>query len=399
MHHPIRPRVSRGIAALVAVSAALTACGGDTEDASVKENAGASGAPSSGTADPIVTTHEGGLHILDGRTLKVVEDIPLAGFNRINPAGDDRHVFVSTAAGFRVLDAVGGTFTGVEFKGVKPGHVVHHAGKTVLFTDGTGEVTILDPKDLRAGKPKTTGYTSAAPHHGVAIELGDGRLVSTLGTEDKRVGIEVLDEDRKQIARNEQCPGVHGEATARNEAVVVGCENGVLIYKDGVISKVSSPHPYGRIGNQAGTGHSPIVLGDYKKDPDAERERPEQVSLIDTETGSLRLVDLGTSYTFRSLARGPHGEGLVLGTDGRIHVIDMKAGKVTRSVPVLDAWQEPLDWQQPRPAIFVRGHTAYVSDPSTRKVHAIDIESGKRLASATLSGTPNEISGVTAASG
>ena len=30
--------------------------------------------------------------------------------------------------------------------------------------------------------------------------------------------------------------------------------------------------------------------------------------------GTIRLVDIGTSYTFRSLARGPEGEALVLGT-------------------------------------------------------------------------------------
>lgn len=69
--------------------------------------------------------------------------------------------------------------------------------------------------------------------------------------------------------------------------------------------KIPSPDPYGRIGNQAGSDESAVVLGDYKADPDAELERPERVSLIDTATNTLRLVDLGVSYTFRSLARGP----------------------------------------------------------------------------------------------
>ncbi|MEE1927160.1 zinc metallochaperone AztD [Streptomyces sp. TRM 70351] len=392
-----RPAKATGIALLLASSLALTACGAqDTKETPAAETSGSDAAsPAGAVADPVVTTYDGGLYVLDGETLEVAEDISLPGFNRVNPAGDDRHVMVSTSTGFRVLDAAGGRLTDIEFAGDKPGHVVHHAGRTVLFTDGTGEVTSFDPGDLAGGKPESTTYASPSAHHGVAIELANGHLVTTLGTEEERVGITVLDEEREEITRSEECPGIHGEATARDEAVVVGCEDGVLIYKDGAITKVDSPTAYGRIGNQAGSEESPIVLGDYKKDADAELERPEQVSLIDTRTGTLRLVDLGTSYTFRSLARGPHGEALVLGTDGKIHVIDPEEGEVTRTIPVIDQWREPLEWQQPRPALFVRDHTVYVSDPATRQMHAVDVESGERLASVTLPQAPNEVSGVT----
>ncbi|MFJ3845183.1 zinc metallochaperone AztD [Streptomyces albidoflavus] len=396
MKNAVRPRAAAAAAALLTASALLTACGGDsTEPAAGKarETTDASAGP---VKDPVVATYDGGLYVLDGATLKVAEDIPLKGFNRVNPAGDDRHVMVSTSTGFRVMDAVGGKLTDVEFEGSKPGHVVRHAGRTILFSDGTGEVTIFDPAQLGDGKPKSETYDSDAPHHGVAIQLAGGELVTTLGTEEKRTGIKVLDKDRKEITRNEKCPEVHGEAAAEDETVVVGCEDGVLVYKDGSIKKVQSPTEYGRIGNQAGSGESAVVLGDYKQDPDAELERPEKVSLIDTETGTMRLVDLGTSYTFRSLARGPHGEALVLGTDGKIHVIDPETGKVERKISVLDAWQEPLDWQQPRPALFVRDHTAYVSDPANKKLTAVDIESGKKLASTELEQAPNEVSGVDA---
>ncbi|TLF73098.1 hypothetical protein FE391_15635, partial [Nonomuraea sp. KC401] len=343
--------------------------------------------------DPLVVTYDGGLYVLDGRSLRLAKDIPLAGFNRVNPAGDERHVLVSTATGFRVLDAVTPALKADEFKGSKPGHVVRHGGVTVLFADGSGEVTVFDPADLAEGLPEGEVHTAAAPHHGVALQLENGELVVSLGTEEKRVGLVVLDRNRKEVARSENCPGVHGEATARDEAVVVGCEDGVLVYKDGEFTKVGSPDEYGRIGNQAGSDVSPVVLGDYKKDPDAELERPTQVSLIDTAAGTMRLLDLGTSYTFRSLARGPQGEALVLGTDGRVHVIDPAEAKVVRSIEVIDEWKEPIDWQQPRPAIFVRDRNVYVSDPATRKVHAIDLESGKVVRSTTLPRSPNELSG------
>ncbi|GAA2572966.1 zinc metallochaperone AztD [Actinomadura fulvescens] len=372
------------------ITLALASCGGGSDTKT--STAAAAKAPVK-VADPLVTTYEGGLQILDRATLKVVHDIPLPGFNRVNAAGDGRHVLVSTATGFRVLDAAGATLRAEEFAAPKPGHVVRHAGRTVLFSDGTGKIMTFDPRELGTALPKVTTHTSEHPHHGVAIQLKNGELVSTLGTEDKRTGIRVLNPQGTEITRNEQCPGVHGETTAKDETVVIGCENGVLIYADGKITKVASPDEYGRIGNQAGHEESPIVLGDYKTDPDAELERPERISLIDTTTNQLRLLDLGASYTFRSLGRGPHGEALVLGTDGALRVIDPEKAKVTKTIKLLAPWKEPTDWQDARPALHVRDHTAYVTDPSTKRLHAVNIETGKIEATADLPQAPNEITG------
>ncbi|WP_447041047.1 zinc metallochaperone AztD [Streptomyces sp. DSM 118878] len=395
MDKSTRARTLTGTALALAAAMALTACGGK-DDAS--SEAGPKQSAGSGTAavkDPLVATFDGGMYVLDGDKLKLRKTVELPGFNRVNPAGDKEHVVVSTDSGFRVFDAARGTFTDTEYKGSKPGHVVRHAGKTVLFTDGTGEVNVLDPAGLGDGTdPRTRKYTSAEAHHGVAIELANGELLTTLGTEEKRTGALVLGKNNKEIKRAENCPGVHGEAAAKDEAIAVGCEDGVLIYKDGKFTKVDAPDDYGRIGNQAGSDASPILLGDYKTDPDAELERPTRISLIDTRTAKLRLVDLGTSYSFRSLARGPHGEALVLGTNGTLHVIDPKSGKVVKKIDAVDDWQEPLDWQQPRPTLFVRDHTAYVSEPGKRRLHAFDLDSGKKITSVTLPKSTNELSGV-----
>ncbi|MBB6420085.1 hypothetical protein HDC93_005703 [Streptomyces sp. AK010] len=212
--------------------------------------------------------------------------------------------------------------------------------------------------------------TSAEPHHGVAIELADGELVTTRGTEEKRTGALVLNKDDKEIARAENCPGLHEEAAAMDEVIGLGCEDGVLLHKDGEFTKVDAADDYARTGNQAGSDDFPILLGDYKTDPEAELERPTRISLIDTRTAKMKLVDLGTSYSFRSLARGPHGEALVLGINGVLHVIDPETGKVEKKIDAVGDWMEPLDWQQPRPTLFVRDRTAYVSEPGKRQLHA-----------------------------
>jgi hypothetical protein len=187
---------------------------------------------------------------------------------------------------------------------------------------------------------------------------------------------------------------VHGETIAKDSAIVLGCEDGALIYRAGAFHKVQSPDVYGRIGNQSGSSASSVVLGDYKVDRSAKLERPERVALIDTQKDTLRLVQLGASYTFRSLARGPAGEALVLGTDGAIHVIDPVRGEVVDRIEVLSPWSEPLDWQEPRPTLRVVGERAYVTEPASSRIHLVDLGSAKVVRSTALPHVPNEISGV-----
>lgn len=101
------------LSALLTATVALSGCGSDeAEQAAAPVTA------------PLAATYDGGIYLLDPDTLATTGEIALAGFNRLNPAGDDRHMLVSTADAFRVLDAVDGRFTGVDFPAAKPGHVV-----------------------------------------------------------------------------------------------------------------------------------------------------------------------------------------------------------------------------------------------------------------------------------
>lgn len=425
------------VAAVLVPSLLLAACGSGEvgDDASVAPGAAPAPSPSavspepspepSVAADPwggqepeateveasaprLAVTHADGIVVLDASTLETVAELDLEGFTRLNPAGDGRHVVVSTTGGFAVLDT--GTWarphgdhdhfytapprlSSVMFPAEEPGHVVSHAGRTVLFDDGTGGIVSLASGDVDDPDAARVESATADAHHGVAVELSDGSMVVTEGTADARSTVRVLDAEGVEVARTDDCPGVHGEATAADEAVVVGCEDGLVLWAGGVLTKVPSPDSYGRIGNQAGSEESSVVLGDYKSDPDAELERPTRVSLTDTATGELRLVDLPASYSFRSLGRGDAGEALVLGTDGALHVIDPATGELTRSVPVVEAWEEPEEWQQPRPTLFVHDGTAYVSEPATDELHAVDVETGEVFASTVLPVTPNEVSG------
>ncbi|WKN48688.1 zinc metallochaperone AztD [Nocardioides sp. Arc9.136] len=389
----------RGTAALAVLTFALAACGGTEEESATSEDAPETTAAAATTQPRLAVTYEDGVAVLDGETLEVLEEFETEEFTRVNAVGDGQHVLLTTSEGFQVIDTQAPELTDAVFAAEAAGHVVRHGEHTILFADGTGETTIFETDALLAGEgelPETTGFRAPEAHHGVSIVLEDGTLLTTIGDEETRSGAMALEpdgEDWTETARNEECPGVHGEGTAAGEAVVFGCEDGALLYRDGAFEKLQAPDEFGRMGNAYVSETSPLVVGDYKTDPDAEGYELTQVALIDTEQGTLETVDLpkGVAYTWRGVVRGPDDLAYLLGTDGAIHVLDPATGEITDDYPVIDPWEGPADWQDPHPALTVDGDTVYVADPATNQVHAVDLTTGETTASVELDHEPNEM--------
>lgn len=384
----------------LAGAAALVLAGCSSTPAPASSPTADAAAESSAPAGPRVAIgYEGGVLVLGGDDLDVLGEFDSEEFVRLNTAGDDRHVMVTTSAGFQLLDVQQPELTDLVVPAATAGHVVVHGGKTVLYDDATSDTTIFDTAelaDLDGALPDAEVIPGVEAHHGVSVELEDGTLLTTVGGESGRTGIRVLDADRTEIAANADCPGVHGEGTAQGERVVFGCENGALIYADGEITKVTSPDAYGRIGNAYVSESSPLVVMDYKDDPDAEGYLLRNVALVDTAARTLTKVALpaGVEYTFRGVARGPEGEAVLIGTDGSLHWIDPATGEITKSLPVIDAWEGPAEWQAPHPAVKVAGDIAYVTDPADSELVAVDLTTGEIAQTVQLPHVPNEIAAI-----
>src|SRR5690606_14580204 len=179
----------------------------------------------------LAVSHEGGISVLDANSLELVGTVAVGGLVRVNPAGDGRHALVSTAGGFRVLDV--GTWaeahgnhahyynaapllTDVVFPAKTPGHVVVHAGRTVLFDDGTGEVLAVDSAAVADGPKAGSPFrlTTPSPHHGVAVQLSDGTVVVSDGDTDGPTGARAHRVDDADVAASDECPDLHGAAVA-----------------------------------------------------------------------------------------------------------------------------------------------------------------------------------------
>jgi hypothetical protein len=399
-------RRAGGTMLALGLAATLVACSSEGPG-TASDGTDATGASSSGPR--LAVSSEGRVTVLDGETLETVGEFDSEEFTRLNPAGDGRHVMVTTSEGFQVLDTAAGSsaepaLTDLVFDADTAGHVVRHGGKTILYADGTSDTTVFESADLTAAVaddelPAVETIDGVEPHHGVSVVLEDGTFLTTVGDSDGRTGIEVRDADGTVVTQSDECPGVHGEGTAADEAVVFGCEDGALVYHDGTITKLDSPsQPYGRMGNAWVSETSPIVVGDHKDDPDAEGYLLHAVTLIDTAADTLDVVDLpeGVEYTFRGVARGPGDLAYLIGTDGAVHVLDPATGELTASWPVVAPWEGPAEWQDAHPAIVVAGDVGYVTEPATNSVHAVDLSTGEVLSSRELDVTPNEIAVATA---
>lgn len=370
----------------------------------------------------LALTYDGGIMIVDGKTFEILTTIDKEGFLRLQPAGDNRHLVVADGSSYTMLDLGAWTqehgdhdhyytttpsLTQLTFPADKTGHVISGHGKAAMFADGTGTFEVYKPSELTdesqntATSLNTQTVTLPAAHHGFAIPLADDRYLVSVGTEESRTGAAIIDTQGNVLTENNDCPGIHGEAHAANDTYTLGCQDGALIYTNGTFTKVTNPQdPYSRSGNQAGDPDSPIVLADYKTDKEAELERPEQFALINTLTQERTIIPLpeGVSYTFRSLARGPEGSHLLLTTDGKLRYW-AEDGTELGAVDIMDPWTESTTWQDPRPAIWVDGDTAYVTDPASKKLHVISLAqiqqgSAEVFASIDLPHVPNEINGI-----
>ncbi|MBO3663327.1 zinc metallochaperone AztD [Microbacterium stercoris] len=390
-------RLIAAAAALAGAALVTTAC------ASPPAAPGASGTSAPKAEAPaegrVAVAYENGIAVLDPQTLEVVGEVATEAFTRLNPFGDGRHIAVTTSQGFQLLDTAAPELTDLVFGATTPGHVVIHHGRTVLFDDGTGTTTIVDTDAIEPGAtelPETETYAADAAHHGVSIVLEDGTLLTTVGDETGRTGAVALhahDDHWDEAASSDACPGIHGEGTAADEVAVFGCENGALLYKDGGFVKLTAPDEYGRMGNAYVSETSPIVVGDYKSDPDAEGYLLGAVTLIDTAAETLEVVELpdDVRFTYRDVARGPEDLAYILATDGAIHVLDPATGELVDAFDVIDPWEGPAEWQDPHPSIKVAGDIAYVTEPSSNAVHAIDLTTGETVASVELDAAPNEL--------
>ena len=397
-----RARLVPALLTLPLATAALSACGTDSPEAGSDPARGDAATVRTEASEvshlaprALVADTAGRLTLIDTESGTEVGAGQASGFVRLSDAGDGRHVVVADGDRFRFFDtgvhaeqhgdhdhlyAAPGKLLEVERAAKKAGHAVQHGEWTALFSDGTGRIDLVRTAELTSPDAAVETVETSGEHHGVAVRLADGSIATTWSNGEERNGLRLL-KDGTTVAATDDCAGVHGEAVAApdaaGEVLVFGCTDGPVVLRGGEFHKVDVPHDYLRTGNLAGHPEHPVVLTDHKSDPDADLERPTKVGLLDTRTDTLREVELGSSYWFRSLGRDADGDAVVLTYDGTLRVLDPETGEQTSRVPAIGEWSENEDWQQPGPVLEVVDGIAYVADANAAELVVVDLAAGK----------------------
>lgn len=338
----------------------------------------------------VVIAHDTGVLVLNSRTLATLDTFRTLARPALSPAGDGRHVFLTPAGTgtVRILDAGDPAKRGAErrpglepgmLNGLQPAHVNSEHGRTAVFDDGTGVIQVVADDQLSGRTLSVRTFAPFPAHHGVAVPLAKGYLVSVPAqTSSVRVGVARMTENGRIAKRWDTCPGLHGEAHAKGGVVAFGCDDGIFTDKGGVAAKIAEPTGVaGRVSTLAGSEESTVLAANYTST---------QLLLADTANGTTRLVDLGMTYG--TFTRDEHGDVVVLGTDGKVRTIDAGTGEIESSVTATPAWEVPASSASPRPRMTMVGHHAVVTDPRSERVVQVDLERERISRSVTLPVVP-----------
>lgn len=276
----------------------------------------------------------------------------------------------------------------VSFDGKKPSHFVDHGGDIALFFDGEGKVRIVDEANVLEGKPAIREIATAAPHHGVAIAMGDHVLATEPNFEkpdELPIGIRVTDRSGAKVGEINACPDLHGEASSGN-LIAIACAKGLLIVSEEAGKPAISFLPYdaalpaGKSTTLAGGRGLQYFLGNYG---------PSAVVLIDPKAKeAFRLVDLPTRRVHFTVDPIRAKYAYVFTEDGSLHRIDVVAGKIDATLKLTEPYSMDGHWSDPRPRIAVAGDRIIVSDPLKSLLHTVDARTFEQTADIAVEGKP-----------
>ncbi|MBK9746018.1 MAG: zinc ABC transporter substrate-binding protein [Chloroflexi bacterium] len=219
--------------------------------------------------------------------------------------------------------------------------------------------------------------TTARPHHGVAVPMGDVVLISSPNLENMDaplpIGIDVMALDGEVLQSFPECPALHGEAAYSDTGIAFGCADGVLLVEregDTFVSrKVANPtdNPDLRTGALYAVEGAPYLIGNYGQST---------VVRVDPVAGTAEIVIEAPAPVWRFSFHGEDPSKLVaLTIDGNLHVIDIATGAVEGTVQVVDPFLAPASGRAAaRPTFVVNGHMAYVSEPLPGDIRGVNLE-------------------------
>lgn len=306
----------------------------------------------------------------------------------------DTGIMLSDHGDHRDIDITAPRLLATTIPGEKPGHVVTHGDDLAVFYDRGGKFDLLQESALIEDRAQPSSFETTAAHHGVAVPAGNFLLVSVPNMQvpvkpdelPPRLGLRVLKRDGQQIGGIAPCTGLHGEATSAR-LIAFGCEEGVLVARPGGIDgprlqmlAYGDALPKGKVSTLLGGTSMQFFLGNYGED---------KVVLIDPdEEKPYRLIDLPVRRVDFALDPARPHNAYVFTEDGRLHLLDVVTGTITKSVSITEPYSKDGHWRDPRPRLAVAGNDIAITDPRQGLIRIVDVETFKQDRTIRVEGQP-----------
>jgi zinc transport system substrate-binding protein len=261
----------------------------------------------------------------------------------------------------------------IALEGDRPVHFVVHEGNIAVFYDGEGKARIFTEGGIAAGAAPRE-VDSGAPHHGVALTVGEHVVVSVPNAEDPSalpVGVRVVDAAGERVGEDHACPDLHGEASSGN-VVALACATGILIVREAGSGAPEVRHvayqglPEGKSTTLLGGKGAQYFLGNYGAGA---------VVVIDPSVDTFTRIALPTRRVHFAVDPANPFAPLVFTEDGKLHKLDIVKGEIAQSVTVTPPYSMDGHWSDPRPRIAVADGHVFVTDPLAGAIHVLEAKS------------------------
>ncbi|HQZ13837.1 MAG TPA: hypothetical protein PK286_13225 [Devosia sp.] len=271
-------------------------------------------------------------------------------------------------------------------EGTKPVHVVEHDGHIALFFDGEGKARIVSEDAWLAGSPDPVEVSSAAPHHGVAVQLGEHVLISEPNAADpKALPVGMQSVLAGKTVGSHPCPDLHGEA-ASGSLLAFACATGLLV------TDLTSAEPKVEFVPYASSlpeGKSTTLLGGVGMQYFVGNYGADRLVLIEPGAANpFRLLQLPSRRVHFAVDPARPRFVYVFTEDGYLREVDVVAGTLSRELKLTEPYSMDGEWSLPRPRIAAAGTEIAVSDPTVSVIHMIDAETFTDARQIKVDGTP-----------
>lgn len=252
--------------------------------------------------------------------------------------------------------------------GVLPTHFTTTVGRSGIYNDGSGDITVIDESVLRTDFDAAFSVVSAHEDHGAPVLLADRMLVGYI----RQPHIEMLSYDGELLGTLPGISRAHGQdrvgrftAFGAVEGVMIVTETGSDFEATMVANPEGTPEDE-RTGTVYGHPALPHFIGNLGAG----------LVAVNPESLSSTRHELPSEPWRFGIDRSGH-YAVVLGRSGNVYVLDAETFDLEATIPAVEPHDADAPAGTPVPSLTLGRRVAFLSNPADNTVLEIDLEHGE----------------------